>query len=298
VPASASAISGRDWLRRILPGLLIATYGISLWRYAPGGLKTFQLISGAALLSFADGGARWAVVTRFCLPFVLTAVLYDSQRYYGDLLRGRIRVSELYLLEHRLFGIQGQTPNEWWQQHTYAALDLITGAFYLGFIAFYVALALGWYLRRRENAPAWSFIWVNLLGYSTYYWYPAAPPWYVALYGLGPARLEVQSNPAGCARFDRLLGTHFFDGMYGMSADVFGSVPSLHVSYPVMAIFFAFRYGRYRGLAVTYYLGMAFSAVYLNHHYLIDVLWGAAYGVFVAWAVDRLMTPDRRFART
>ena len=117
----------------------------------------------------------------------------------------------------------------------------------------------------------WAFFFVNILGYSTYYWYAAAPPWYVASYGLGPADLSVQASAAGCLRFDELLGTHFFTGMYGRAADVFGAVPSLHVAYPLQSVYYAFRYGSLRIFSILFYLSMCFSAVYLNHHYIIDI---------------------------
>ena len=42
---------------------------------------------------------------------------------------------------------------------------------------------------------------LNLLAYATYLIYPAAPPWYVAHYGLGPACLD---GPSGIWRGDPL----------------------------------------------------------------------------------------------
>jgi membrane-associated phospholipid phosphatase len=133
----------------------------------------------------------------------------------------------------------------------------------------------------------WAFFWLNVIGYSTYYWYAAAPPWYVALYGLGPARLDVSANSAGCARFDQLLGTHFFSEMYGRAADVFGAIPSLHVAYPLLAVYFAFQVGSARLFCILFYLIMCFSAVYLNHHYILDILWGSAYAVLTGVIINR-----------
>ena len=128
---------------------------------------------------------------------------------------------------------------------------------------------------------------MNLVGFATYYVYPAAPPWYVADYGLGPANMAARSSPAGAARWDALTGIHYFQGFYGRSADVFGAIPSLHVSYPLLT-FLHGRELRKRWLdaaSFTLFALVAFAAVYLNHHYVLDVLLGVLY-TLVAWRVD------------
>jgi membrane-associated phospholipid phosphatase len=109
-----------------------------------------------------------------------------------------------------------------------------------------------------------------------------APPWYVTGYGFGPARLDVHSTPAAAARFDQLLGTHVFDEVYGRGVDVYGAYPSLHVAYPLMAAWTVFRVPELRWArapAVAFFLLMSLSAVYLQHHYVIDVLLGYGYAL-------------------
>ena len=140
----------------------------------------------------------------------------------------------------------------------------------------------------------WAFFVVNILGYITYYVYPAAPPWYVAEYGFGPARLDVQASLAGCARFDEMTGLSFFKEWYGRSADVFGAIPSLHAAYPVLAAYYAFRVKRLRILTVAFSILMAFSAVYLNHHYVIDVILGIGFALFAGAATDLAFALTRR----
>src|SRR5204862_510558 len=125
-----------------------------------------------------------------------------------------------------------------------------------------------------------AFLVVNLLGFATYFIYPVAPPWYVTEYGLGPARLDVLPAAAAASRFDLLLGTHFFDGIYGRGIDVYGAYPSLHVAYPLLVIWATFRAPELRWArapAIGFFLLMCLSAVYLQHHYVIDVLLGIAY---------------------
>lgn len=263
----------------------------------------FTITIIALILWYA--GPKLREIFRFMLPLICVFVVYDSQRLYSDYIRGTIRVTEPYNFDKFFFGINTTngvlTPNEWWQLHTHWFLDLYTGFLYLTFITIYVLICayFCFYLPRKGTAkrtpawikqqqytPMWAFFAVNVIGYSTYYWYPAAPPWYVAAYGLGPADLSVAASAAGCLRFDALLGTHFFTGMYGRSADVFGAIPSLHVAYPLQAVYYAFRYGSLRVFTVLFYLSMCFSAVYLDHHYILDILWGSAYAILVCVAFD------------
>lgn len=297
--------SEQGWASRLLPAGFVVTYWLSL--VALHGLRSDHITMGCLILLLSYTGRPSRVLLKFFLPFMATGIVYDSMRFYADYLRGPIHVSEPYLFDKRFFGIHTEqgvlTPNEWWQLHTLPILDLITGFFYLAFIAIYISLA-AWFrfrvtrtgtakmsaaeVRQRVPAMMWAFFVVNILGYSTYYWYAAAPPWYVARYGLGPAQLNVPASQAGCVRFDQLLGTHFFSEMYGRAADVFGAIPSLHVAYPLVATYFAFRFGGLRAFSVVFYLVMCFSAVYLNHHYLLDILWGSSYALLVSATLDWL----------
>lgn len=299
--------------RRVAPVALIGAYWALL--LALGVARPEHGWVGVAMLALAYGGRRARETFRFFLPLYLTGIIYDSMRWIPESFRARVRVAEPYWIELRFFGVQVDegvlTLNEWWQQNTHPFLDFFTGLAYLVFIPVFV-LNAAWfrYLGKRKGTsrrdPQWlrsralavmdSFFWVNLMGYSTYYWYPAAPPWYVALRGLGPADLSEPPNPAGAARFDELLGTSFFTEWYGRSADVFGAIPSLHVAYPLLTVLFAFRFGALRWSSLAFYFLMCFSAVYLNHHYLIDVIWGSAYSVLVFVGVNAYY--ERKIRRT
>src|SRR5205085_12115864 len=78
------------------------------------------------------------------------------------------------------------------------------------------------------------------------------------------------------------LGTSFFEGMYGRGVDVYGAYPSLHVAYPLIAVWAVHRVRELRWArapAIAFFLLMCLSAVYLQHHYVTDVLLGIAYAV-------------------
>ncbi len=303
--------NSRTTIQKWRAPLLIFLYWAVL--IALKGLRSDHLLIGFFIIFLSVAGPRAAVLSRFLLPVFLTGIIYDSMRYYADYLRGPIQVEFPYEFDKRFFGIETAdgrlTPNEWWQKHTHAILDFITGFFYLLFIAFYVAIsayhALLLPLRTKDPVQrmkalrigpyvTWAFFFVNMLGYSTYYWFPAAPPWYVSDFGLGPARLDTLASAAGALRFDEMLGTSFFTGMYGRAADVFGAIPSLHVAYPLLSVLFAFYLKSLRLYSVIFYVLMCFSAVYLNHHYILDILWGSAYALIVffglRWRADAKVT--------
>lgn len=306
------------WKKLSLFDRLVPVGGIALYwsiLLALGGFRKDHVLIGGVLFVLSYGGPLGRKILKFGFPFILTAICYDSQRFYSDFIRGPIHVREPYLFDKLFFGIptaQGVlTPNEWWQLHTHEFLDLITGFSYLIFFTVFILIAAYFHFvvsqrgtakrsaaEISKSAPlvSWAFFWLNMIGYSTYYWYAAAPPWYVAKYGLGPAQMNVAASSAGCARFDQWLGTHFFSEMYGRAADVFGAIPSLHVAYPLLAVFFAFYYGTLRGFCVFFYLIMCFSAVYLNHHYILDILWGSAYALLIGWLTLRYANRKKQFS--
>jgi len=269
--------------RRVLPPVIGLVY-IAVVALL-GGLRIDHVVIG--LLGFLD---LYNEKTRLFLaqffPFIAVGVIFDSMRYfYWPAIEGRVRVDGPYQLERKWFGIGGQTPNEWLDAHHTPALDLACGFAYLVYIAEYLAVAFILFFRNRLDALrtfAICFLVANVLGFATYYIYPAAPPWYVSLYGFGPARMDIHPAAAAATRFDRLLGTHFFDEMYGRGVDVYGAFPSLHVTYPLMVAWMTFRIRELRWArvpAVLFFLLMCLSAVYLQHHYVIDVLLGILYAV-------------------
>lgn len=251
----------------------------------------------------------WKRLFWFILPLILTAIVYDTQRLYAETLRGKIHVLWPYLTELKLFGIwtNGQllTPNQAIQSILNPVLDIYCGIFYVVFIPLHIlifAYQRFWLSFTTKNlilkeklslyGPSftWSFFLVNAIGYSTYYWFAAAPPWYVDLYGLAePANALAAASPARCIRFDNLVGLPIFQNMYSKSANVFGAIPSLHVAYPLLNALYGFKLKNLRAFSVIFYLSVCFAAIYLNHHYIIDLLWGSAYAIAVFFGLTKFM---------
>lgn len=271
--------------RRELPLICAAYLGIA--GFAAHDLRPEHLLAVALALGlsfFSDGSRKLA---RVGLPFLLWVAVYDSMRWYADAIRSPvIHIHEPYDFDLRWFGIGGQTPNEWLQQHTAAVLDFFCGLSYTPFFFVGESILLAIWMEfhgmeKRAERFAWVFVIANFIGFTFYYTYPAAPPWYVAEHGF-LLDLSVRASPAGTVRFDQLIGVPIMQGFYSKSADVFGAIPSLHIVYPFLALVYGIRLRRFRFIALAYWLLVCFSAVYLNHHYLVDIIVGLAIAVPVA----------------
>ena len=91
-------------------------------------------------------------------------------------------------------------------------------------------------------------------------------------------------------RVDGWLGVHYFGAMYGRASDVFGAMPSLHCAYPLIVLLYGWGVSSKVGRAasIAFFLLMCFSAVYLDHHWVFDVVAGIVYCVVVFFAVRAL----------
>ncbi len=218
------------------------------------------------------------------LPFAAFGILYDLLRYIPKGWAGSIHVAWPHQLESFLFGFtwQGQTviPNDFFRLHTHTLLDLTTAITY----SLHIVVPLGFFLfawfKERPVARqfAWCFLIANLAAFATYILLPVAPPWYVEQYGLGPGRWDVIGDAAGLKNFDLLIGVPYFQNVYAKSAWVHGAVPSMHAGFPLLVVLFAHKILKKGVIPLYFFMFLVwFSAVYLRHHYIIDLLAGALY---------------------
>ncbi len=215
--------------------------------------------------------------------FIVYWIIYDSMRALPNYEVSAVNIKEPYEIEKALFGISINgillTPNEYFALNTRAWLDVLSGLFYINWVP--IPLAFGVYLFLKDKILftefSLVFLFVNLLGFMIYYLYPAAPPWYVDLYGFD-LQIGVPGNRAGLARFDEIVGAPIFQSIYNKNANVLAAMPSLHATYPLIVLYYGIkkRLGWINILFVVFMLGIWFSAVYSNHHYFIDVLVGIA----------------------
>ena len=221
-------------------------------------------------------------------PLLATGLVYELLRGLFQH-RGSVHVGDLFELEARLFGVS--TPSgpralsEVLANATTPWLDALCGLTYFLFLFEVVAAAAYLFFRRSRSSAlelTLGFFFVNLLGWAIWFVYPAAPPWYVDQYGTGPAVLDVVSSPGGLERVDAWLGLPLATTFYSKSANVFGAMPSLHMAYATLVAWVAARHGGWlRVVTLLYAASMALSAVYLRHHYILDVLAGVALALLV-----------------
>lgn len=213
--------------------------------------------------------------------FVVFGILYDIMRVFPNYMYKPVDISGLYHLEKNLFGIgEGitrMTLNEYFSSHHSMIMDVITGFFYINWIPIPLIFAAWLYFNDKKMFIHFSltFLFVNLTGFAIYYIHPAAPPWYVDLYGF-EFHTGISGNTAGFSRFDELIGIPVFHTIYGRNANVFAALPSLHSAYPVIVLYYSVIAGPWwlRYLSVIFMTGIWLAAIYSGHHYIIDVLLG------------------------
>jgi hypothetical protein len=231
-------------------------------------------------LFYLSGATR-----RFILGFtvfIVFWVLFDSMKAFPNYRYNTVHIESIYRLEQRLFGIHGQTPNEFWRAHSTTFLDVVAGICYLCWMP--LPLAFSGYLFYRDKERFFrytlTFLLVNLIGFVIYYVCPAAPPWYVQLHGFA-FNPHTAGNTAGLGRFDSYFHVTVFSALYSKSSNVFAAMPSLHAAYPLTVFYYGMRY-RFGWINLVFAMIMAgiwFAAVYTGHHYVLDVLAGIACGL-------------------
>lgn len=219
--------------------------------------------------------------------FIVYWIIFDYMKAFPNFRFNTVATGELYGLEKRLFGFNWNgavlTPNEFFIRNHTPLLDVFSGIAYLCWVPVPLAFAAWLFFRNRKYFFYFSlsFFLVNLIGFAGYYIYPAAPPWYISQYGFD-FHSHISGNTAGLARFDALMGVSIFDSLYSKSSNVFAAMPSLHASYMLIVLYYAIKVKLkwyYILLFTALLLGIWFSAVYNNHHYVLDILAGILCGI-------------------
>lgn len=209
---------------------------------------------------------------------------YDSMRAWIFLLYPRVAVKQLFRWEETLF--LSPTGVIWpfyfcrWMEEHGAALGARILVYYCSLV--YVShifsvpvLLMIFWLRRSSllfRRMLRSFAVLSFLGLFTYIAYPAAAPWWVYENGFAQPTAD-HSRPVGFEA-NPTLST-----IFQFSANRFAAVPSLHAAYPLLLTLVLARHGaryRYIWLAALYTASMWFACVFLNQHYIVDLLAGAA----------------------
>ena len=218
------------------------------------------------------------------IPIGIFAALYFFLGKWPNYLFNEIDIEGVYTLEKNLFGMAFAdgtlvTPCEYFQRNHFWLMDILSGVFYLCWVPLPVIYAITLQMRghgREAIRLTSAFLLVNLIGFAGYYIHPAAPPWYAIDYGFTPV-FGTPGNVAGFEHFDNITGIPIFHSIYAKNANVFAAIPSLHVAYNPVALFYAFKANDtrlWKTILAIVSIGICFSAVYSSHHYIIDATLG------------------------
>jgi len=254
------------------------------------------------ILFFASLATRSFVVS-FSV-FIVYWIIFDYMKAFPNYKYNSVHIESIYNAEKNIFGIRTAggntiTPNEYWQLHQHTVLDFLSGVFYLCWIPVPLMFAIYLYFKKRRQFFyfAFTFLLVNLLGFVVYYSYPAAAPWYVTKYGF-VFNANTPGNTAGLARFDAMVHANIFQSLYTKGSNVFAAMPSLHSAYPVIVFYYALKnkVGYMSIVFATVMCGIWFSAVYTNHHYVLDVVAGiicAVLGISLFNIIRKRFFPEK-----
>ncbi len=248
-------------------------------------------------------------------PSILWFVIFNLSRYIPYPIRPPVDVTSLSFLEN---GILQNNSLQFWPRCVYSHinnnkrrnniqgnetlidfLDLLSAFVYILHFVFVWVFAIGLYAHNRKRRDCngkplitpWTFFWcwgwLNLTTVITQLSCPTAPPWYLEVYGTRRVTYNITGDPAGLNNADKLLNISLFDSLYGHSPIVFGSFPSLHGAWPLMITIFTPDHKFIKLLGMFYTSLVWWAALYLNHHFLVDLLGGLLY-VIMAYVFGML----------
>ncbi len=204
------------------------------------------------------------------LPFFLLIYTYVIfRRPFTDLDPSQIHVTELIHWERTLF--LGHLPAVWLQQWLNPNMfwghivRQISNVLYIShfIIPFFVVLFLWNFYRVAYWRFVIGFIITNYVSFLGWTLYPAAPPWWATHFNYLVGNLTVANYSNMSVNF--LLS----------SPDPVAAIPSLHAAYPAyMALFMIHIWGKKAWPIILFPLSIGFAAVYLGHHYVVDILAG------------------------
>jgi membrane-associated phospholipid phosphatase len=220
-----------------------------------------------------------AVFLRTILPFIMCVAVYtnlhDTIRYVNT----HDVHPQIAAVEEWIFGGQ---PVLWMEPYITPSRTDFFNFFYANFylVAPSVFLVL-WFSGRRNEART-ALLGVVLCFYSGYVLYvllPAAPP---RLYfgSLGLFTVSLRGGPV----------THFQEALFAMMPNhaARGAFPSLHAAVSVLSLYYARRYCPwFFPFLLVFVIGLLVSTVYLRHHWVVDLVAGAALVPWVLWLTPR-----------
>lgn len=211
-------------------------------------------------------------------PIFAWLLLFWSAKFIPVSVRPHIWVSVLPTLETVLYGAD---ISDLLTRTTNPALDVLAWIPYgvIHFVFPFVTAALIWIFGPPGGVKFFAkvFGYLNFFGVITQILFPCAPPWYELLHGQTPANYSMKGSPGGLARIDALFGGNGYTNTFTNAPVPFGAFPSLHAGCSTAdALLLNHFFPQYRFVYIAYVLWLYWSTMYLTHHYLIDLVAGAA----------------------
>lgn len=261
----------------------------------------FLVISGLAALLLGRG----KLFIRDWLPFVAILFGWEAMRGLADEVGTRVQSDSLIAIERFLF--LGNVPTEVLQGLFYRAgqvslLDVAMSLVYVSHFALPLIVAFLLWIRRRGEYYrfAMALIILSFAAFLTFMILPAAPPRFAYRFGEALPVHDIARLTIEALNFTPMTSWAYAN----LSGNQVAAMPSLHAAYPLLAFLFLRRTAPRAGWMMLAYTAVVwFAIVYLAHHYVIDALVGAAYGVgayaavrseWVGRAVAALQRPWRR----
>lgn len=296
---NGAAISGRSVA---IVSVLSVLYPLISWAIV--GFKTDQLVLvGLFNLAFYASAISRKFIVGFSI-FIVYWIIYDYMKAFPNYNYSTVHIADLYNFEKHLFGINVNgkilTPNEYWRFNGNTGLDLMCGIFYLCWIPVPMGFAVFMFFKKRRQFLLFllTFVLVNFIGFIIYYTFAAAPPWYVAYHGFNFVA-HTPGNTAGLAKFDAYFNIGLFKSIYAKGSNVFAAMPSLHSAYPIIVLYYGVKnkLGWVNVLFAIVTMGIWFSAVYLSHHYVLDVLAGITCAIVGISLFNLILSRSAAFKR-
>lgn len=228
----------------------------------------FKLIRNVLRLMF-----RYKQQLLLLTPFITWIILFNFANNIPTRLRSKPNFKTLPLLEKKLFGsslLCNQFPDS----------EILTTIFALPYLAHF---ALPWafclYLRSRGNQTT-LFLWhlgiLNVQAVIVQVLLPTSPPWYFEKFGFKEPDYNLTGDPGRLTQVDQILGFPLFETIYSMNPVILGAFPSLHAAWPLLISIYA-KNDVLPNIKYMYVAWVWFAAIYLKHHYLLDIIGGAIF---------------------
>jgi membrane-associated phospholipid phosphatase len=258
---------------------------------------TLDLVAIAvALVAILLGRAR--LFFRDWLPFVLIFLAWEAMRGLADNLGAPVASDSVISLERLLFA--GIVPTVELQRWLYdpssvSALDVVTSLVYSAHFMFPLGIAFIFWIRDRSlyYRFAATLLVMALAAFILYVFLPVAPPRFADRHGEALGVVDIIG--ATILKVDLPITA---DWVYqNLSPNDNAAFPSLHAAFPLLAFLFVRRqHPRGAWIIAAWTAVVWFAITYTGHHYVVDIIGGAAFAVAAYLGVDRTGLLNRALA--